>query len=65
MEGGGGAKAHRQKWWEARRAVCPMEGGHNCVKVCVWDDKWDLEEEEVGTVEMSQKVIRYLSKSIQ
>lgn len=42
-----------------------MEGGHNCVKVCVWDDKWDLEEEEVGTVEMSQKVIRYLSKSIQ
>ncbi len=68
MEGGGGAKTQTEMVG-GKESCMPNGGGggggHNCVKVCVWDEKWDLEEEQVGTIEMSQKEIRYLSKSIQ
>lgn len=30
---------------------------HNCVKVCVWGEGWDLEEEQVDNIDMSQKEI--------
>lgn len=66
LEGGGGAKTHRQKWWEGAKERCMPNGGrHNCVKVCVCGERWGLEEEQVDSIELLEKEIRYPSESIQ